>query len=60
MRIIRLAEVMSRTGLGRSTIYKLMSEDLFPRSVELMPRTVGWVETEVEEWILERIARRDG
>tara|TARA_Y100000296_G_scaffold33415_1_gene38695 strand:- start:879 stop:992 length:114 start_codon:yes stop_codon:yes gene_type:complete len=37
-----------------------MSEELFPRSVELMPRTVGWVEAEVEEWILERIARRDG
>ncbi|MCA6127299.1 MAG: AlpA family transcriptional regulator [Alcanivorax sp.] len=59
MRIIRLPEVIAKTGLGRSTIYKLISEDLFPKSVPLMPRVVGWIESEVEEWILERIAERD-
>jgi len=60
MRIIRLPEVIAKTGLGRSTIYKLISEDLFPKSVPLMPRVVGWIESEVEEWILERVAERDG
>ncbi|MBQ0726997.1 MAG: AlpA family transcriptional regulator [Thalassolituus oleivorans] len=60
MRILRLPEVIAKTGLGRSTIYKLISEDLFPKSVPLMPRVVGWIESEVEEWILERIAERDG
>tara|TARA_R110001583_G_scaffold191309_1_gene356358 strand:- start:224 stop:406 length:183 start_codon:yes stop_codon:yes gene_type:complete len=59
MRIIRLPEVIAKTGLGRSTIYKLISEDLFPKSVPLMPRVVGWIEAEVEEWILEKIAERD-
>ena len=60
MRILRLPEVIAKTGLGRSTIYKLISEDLFPKSVPLMPRVVGWIESEVEEWILERVAERDG
>lgn len=59
MRIIRLKEVMDSTGLARSTIYKYMGEDAFPESVSLGDRCVGWVESEVHEWILARIEERD-
>lgn len=60
MRILRLPEVITKTGLGRSTIYKLIGENQFPKSVPLMPRVVGWIEAEVEDWLLERVAERDG
>ena len=59
MRIIRLKEVIDCTGLGRSTIYKYISEGSFPKSVSLGDRAVGWVESEVQDWILARIEERD-
>jgi prophage regulatory protein len=59
MRIIRLSEVIRMTGLGRSSIYKKISEGVFPKPVSLGGRAVGWVLDEVEGWILERIEERD-
>ncbi|GGM23607.1 helix-turn-helix transcriptional regulator [Pseudomonas asuensis] len=59
MRIIRLKEVMETTGLARSTVYKYISEGIFPKPVSLGERCVGWVESEVQEWILARIEERD-
>ncbi|HBN8545278.1 helix-turn-helix transcriptional regulator [Stutzerimonas stutzeri] len=59
MRIIRLKDVIDSTGIARSTIYKLIGEGEFPKPVPLVGRTVGWVESEVQEWIRGRIAQRD-
>lgn len=59
MRIIRLKDVIDSTGLGRSTVYKYISEGTFPRPVSLGDRCVGWVEGEVRDWILARIKERD-
>lgn len=53
--ILRLPEVMARTGLSRSGIYMRMSEKKFPNSISLGCRSVGWLEHEVDEWIVERI-----
>jgi prophage regulatory protein len=58
-KFLRLADVIDRTGLGRSTIYKLMTENDFPSSVPLSARSVAWVEQEIEDWIFNRIAQRD-
>lgn len=59
MRIIRLKEVMDITGLARSTIYKFVSVDLFPKPISLGDRCVGWLESEVHDWILSKIKERD-
>ena len=59
MRIMRLTEVTYSTGLCRSAIYQLISEDKFPRSVPLGGRSVGWISTEIEGWICSKIAERD-
>lgn len=59
MRIIRLKEVMDLTGLARSTIYKFVSVDLFPKPISLGDRCVGWLESEVHDWILSKIKERD-
>lgn len=59
MRIIRLKEVIDSTGLARSTIYKYISEGTFPKPVSLGDRCVGWVDSEVHDWILARIEERD-
>ncbi|MBC3488915.1 AlpA family transcriptional regulator [Pseudomonas sp. SWRI50] len=59
MKIIRLQQVMEMTGLGRSTVYKYVSGSLFPKPISLGGRSVGWLESEVKEWILNRIEERD-
>ncbi|MDF9904975.1 UNVERIFIED_ORG: prophage regulatory protein [Pseudomonas reinekei] len=59
MRIIRLKEVIDSTGLARSTIYKYIGEGTFPKPVSLGDRCVGWVDSEVHDWILARIEARD-
>ncbi|WP_278420104.1 helix-turn-helix transcriptional regulator [Stutzerimonas kunmingensis] len=59
MKLIRLRQVMEVTGLGRSTIYKYIAENCFPKPVQLGERSVGWVESEVHEWIMERVNERN-
>lgn len=59
MRIIRLREVMNATGLARSTIYKYIAESAFPKPVSLGDKCVGWIESEVQDWILACIEARD-
>ncbi|GIU32549.1 transcriptional regulator [Shewanella colwelliana] len=59
MRLIKLKEVMDSTGLGRSTIYNYIADETFPKPVSLGARAVAWVESEVQDWILERIEERD-
>lgn len=56
---MRLPDVMERTGLSRSTLYALEAQGQFPRHVKLGERCSAWVETEVDTWIIERIAQRD-
>jgi len=58
MTILRLPMVIARVGLSRSTIYKFIESGGFPRPVHLGPRAVGWIESEIDEWIAVRIARR--
>lgn len=55
MRLIRLPEVLEKTGLSRSGLY---ADTTFPARVPLGARGVAWVEAEVEEWIEARIAAR--
>ena len=59
MRIIRLKVVIDSTGLSRSTLYKYIGEGTFPKPVSLGDRCVGWVDSEVHDWILARIEERD-
>lgn len=53
-RLIRLPEVQHRVGLGRSTIYRWMSEGKFPKPVQLGGYAVAWAEEDVNQWILSR------
>jgi prophage regulatory protein len=54
-KILRLPNVLDRTGLSRSTVYQRVTEGRFPRPVSLGARAVGWIETEIEEWIVRQI-----
>ncbi|WP_439147281.1 AlpA family transcriptional regulator [Vibrio sp.] len=58
MRFLKLKEVMQKTALSRSAIYRKMNDDEFPKSISLGERAVAWVEKEVDEWMEECLARR--
>ncbi|MBW2422402.1 MAG: AlpA family transcriptional regulator [Deltaproteobacteria bacterium] len=57
-RILREPEVRHRTGLSGPTICRKEAEGGFPRRVKLGPRCVGWLESEIEEWVRGRVAAR--
>ena len=59
-RFLRRPEVTARTGLARSTIKVRLAEGRFPRPVSLGSRAVGWIESEVDEWIRKQIALSRG
>ncbi len=54
-KILRLPLVRERTGLSRSSIYLRISEGRFPRPISLGERAVGWLESEITEWLKGRI-----
>lgn len=54
--ILRLPEVKARTGLSRSSLYARISENQFPRQINIGPRAVGWVESEINDWLAQCIA----
>ena len=58
MRLIKLKEVIEKTSLGRSTIYEFMTKGTFPKQISLGAKSVAWVESEVDDWIMERIGER--
>ena len=49
--LIRLPEVLKRTGFGKAWIYRLISEGRFPAPGKIGVRAVAFVESEVDEWI---------
>lgn len=55
--ILRLPEVMRRTGLKKSAIYARMAARTFPLQVKLGAAS-GWLEHEVEAWLALRVAAR--
>lgn len=55
MNIIDIKRVTEKTSLGRTTVYNYMKDGRFPASVRLGERHVGWVETEVDAWLKEKV-----
>jgi prophage regulatory protein len=54
--ILRRRQVEARTGLSRSTIYLRVASGTFPAPVNLGARAVGWLESEISDWLAGRIA----
>jgi prophage regulatory protein len=55
--ILRLPQVRARTGLSRSSIYLALSRGEFPQRIGLGQRAVGWLESDIENWISARILK---
>ena len=51
---LRLPAVLKTTGLGRSTVYRMVAERTFPAPVKLAKRAVGWNQDAVRQWAIGR------
>jgi prophage regulatory protein len=56
-RLLQLKPVLAQTGLGRSTLFKLMKRKNFPLNLKVGSRSL-WVQSEVNAWITAQIAGR--
>lgn len=48
---LRVNAVLARTGLGRTTLYRMVREGSFPKQVQLTKRCTGWRESAVRDWV---------
>jgi len=54
-RLIRLREVMTRTGRSRSSLYADIKSGNFPPNLAIGARAVAWTESSISEWIAARV-----
>ena len=59
MHVLKLRAVSEKTGLKSSAIYQRIAQGTFPRQVKLGPKASGWIESEIDFWIADRIRERD-
>lgn len=59
-KILKLPDVIEISGLSRSSIYEYAKKGGFPKPIALGPRSVGWLSSEITEWLVQRTAMRGG
>lgn len=58
--LLRLPRVISMTGMSKSTIYARISEGTFPKQISIGPRSVAWVDYDIQKWIAEQVSAARG
>ena len=56
-KFLRLCDVQRRIPFSRSSIYLKVSRNEFPQPIHLGARAVGWLESDIDEWIAQRIGK---
>lgn len=59
-KILRRKQVEERVGLSCSTIYAGIAAGTFPKPIQLGAQSVGWLESDISDWLDERIAASRG
>ncbi len=57
-RLLRLNEIKRRTGLSRSSLWRLEQQGLFPRRCRISTKAVGWAESQVDAFIRRRLGEK--
>ena len=58
-RFISIKEVVKKIGISRTQVWFITKEGQFPQLVQISPKRKAYVESEIEAWMLEKIAARD-
>ena len=57
-KILRLPKVVEITGTSKTTIYRWMDANQFPKQINLSSSSVGWLEADINDWIQSKIDLR--
>lgn len=57
-RLISLSDVLFRLSISKAHLYRMIRDGRFPAQVRVSERRIGFVESEVESWLSERVRRR--
>ncbi|ECU9386452.1 TPA: AlpA family transcriptional regulator [Salmonella enterica subsp. enterica serovar Concord] len=57
-RLLRLPQLLDKTGLKRAQVYAYMKTGYFPKSIKIGPSSVAWLESEIDDWINEKLNNR--
>ncbi|MBF0282084.1 MAG: AlpA family phage regulatory protein [Zetaproteobacteria bacterium] len=60
LRVIRYPELFRKINLCRSQVWRLEKAGDFPKSIPLGKNSKGWIESEVDAWLIEKMAVRHG
>lgn len=52
--IFKIKHVCKITALSKATIYREIKKGKFPTPIQLTDRNVGWLETDIDDWVLSR------
>ena len=58
MRVLRKKDVAAKVGLSAVHVMRLAKAGRFPEPFPLGPSSIGWLESEVNDWIEDRARRR--
>ena len=59
MKLLRLPQVKELTQLSTAGIYRLISQGKFPKQIKIAERSSRWIESEIMEFITEKMKERD-
>ena len=54
MKVLRWQALYEKVQLARTTVWRLERDGLFPRRIQIGPNSVGWIESDVEDWMKSR------
>ena len=57
-RFIREPELLKRTGVSSTTLWRWEKKGLFPKRIPLGPNCKGWLESEVNKWFDKKVRER--
>lgn len=57
-RVIRKPELMARIGLSDASIWRMERRGTFPKRIQLGGNSVGWLQSEIDQWLQDRAAER--
>jgi prophage regulatory protein len=57
IKLLRIADVSTKTTLAKSTIWLKMAEGSFPKPTKLSPAINVWKESDIDEWIQKKFSQ---
>jgi prophage regulatory protein len=61
MKVLTYDDLKSQKGISYSKvqIWRLEKQNRFPKRIQLGPGRHGWLDSEIDEWIMSRVSARD-